>query len=120
MRHETRRGIRSAQAGLLINTVLVFVKLAAGVAGHTYALIADAVESTADIFSSLVVWGGLEMAARDPDEHYPYGYGKAEPRAGAGGGRIGRGAPRGMRSGAGGEFGPADPQPRNSVYRIQT
>src|SRR4051812_6081997 len=83
MRQETQRGIRSAQAGLLVNTVLVIIKLAAGVFGHTYALIADAGESTAGIFSSPVLWGGLQVAARDPDERYPYGYGKAEPLAAA-------------------------------------
>jgi cation diffusion facilitator family transporter len=51
--------------------------------GHTYALVADAVESTADIFSSTIVWGGLRVAARDPDDQYPFGYGKAEPLAAA-------------------------------------
>jgi cation diffusion facilitator family transporter len=59
------------------------VKLVAGVAGNTYALIADAVESTADVFASLVVWGGLRVATRDPDEDYPFGYGKAESVAAA-------------------------------------
>jgi cation diffusion facilitator family transporter len=75
------RGIRSAQAGLLVNTVLAVTKLVAGLAGNTYALVADAVESTADIFSSLIVSGGLKIATRDPDEAYPFGYGKAEPLA---------------------------------------
>src|SRR5690242_15292667 len=77
------RGIRSAQAGLLVNTVLAVTKLVAGLAGNTYALVADAVESTADIFSSLIVWGGLKIASRNPDEAYPFGYGKAEPLAAA-------------------------------------
>ena len=45
------RGIRSAQLGILVNTVLAIAKLAAGIIGNTYALVADAVESTADIFA---------------------------------------------------------------------
>ena len=49
--------------------------------GHTYALIADAVESSMDVFSSLVVWGGLQITTRPPDDDYPYGYGKAESLA---------------------------------------
>jgi cation diffusion facilitator family transporter len=49
--------------------------------GNTYALVADAVESTTDIFSSLVVWGGLRVAARDADADYPFGYGRAEALA---------------------------------------
>jgi cation diffusion facilitator family transporter len=72
------RGIRLARTGLVINAVLALVKLLAGILGHSYALIADAVESVADIFSSLVVWGGLQVSARSADERYPFGYGKAE------------------------------------------
>ena len=77
------RLIRSAQLGMLVNAVLAIVKLVAGILGNTYALVADAVESTADIFASLVVWGGLRMASRDPDEEHPFGYGKAESLAAA-------------------------------------
>ena len=81
MTEGARRGIRSAQLGMFVNAVLAGCKLAAGIFGNTYALIADAVESTADIFSSLVVWGGLRVASRNPDEDYPFGYGKAESLA---------------------------------------
>src|SRR5438874_4352947 len=76
-----RRGMRSAQLGMFANALLAAVKLVAGIVGNTYALIADAVESTADIFASLVVWGGLRVASRNPDEEYPFGYGKAESLA---------------------------------------
>src|SRR6478672_5917263 len=72
------RVIRAAQIGMVVNAALAIVKLIAGIVGNTYALVADAVESTADIFGSLVVWGGLRVASRDPDEEYPFGYGKAE------------------------------------------
>lgn len=81
MSSKVGRGIRSAQAGLLTNAGLAIVKLIAGVLGHSYALIADAIESTADIFSSLIVWGGLRISSRSPDEEYPFGYGKAESLA---------------------------------------
>lgn len=74
----TRRGIRWAQLGLVVNTLLAGVKLVAGIVGNAYALVADAVESTADILSSLIVWGGLHVAGRDPDDTYHFGYAKAE------------------------------------------
>jgi len=77
----TRRSIRWAQAGLLVNALLVLVKLVAGIIGHANALVADAVESSADIFSSMIVWMGLSIAARPADEDHPYGHGKAEPLA---------------------------------------
>lgn len=76
-------GIRAAQLGLLINALLVAVKLVAGIVGNSYALVADAVESSTDIFSSLIVWGGLSIAARPADEEHPYGHGKAESLAAA-------------------------------------
>jgi cation diffusion facilitator family transporter len=81
MSSRTARGIRTAQAGLLVNAALVVVKLVAGVVGNAYALVADAIESAADIFSSLVVWGGLRIAAREADDEFPFGYGKAEALA---------------------------------------
>ena len=74
---------RLAQLGLVINAVLAVIKLVAGVLGHSYALVADAIESGADMIGSLVVWSGLRIASRDPDERYPFGYGRAEALAGA-------------------------------------
>jgi cation diffusion facilitator family transporter len=68
---------------MAVNVVLSGAKLAAGVAGHSHALVADAVESFADIFSSLIVWRGVVIAAVPADEDHPYGHGKAEPIASA-------------------------------------
>ncbi len=76
-------GIRTTQIGLVVNAVLASVKLAAGIFGNTYALVADAVESAADIVASLVVLGGIAVAARPADEDHPYGHGKAEALAAA-------------------------------------
>jgi cation diffusion facilitator family transporter len=78
-----QRSIRVAQAGLLINAVLVVVKIWTGIVGHSYALVADGVESSLDIFSSLIVWRGIHVAARSADESYHFGYGKAESVAAA-------------------------------------
>src|SRR5580698_8566946 len=66
-----------------VNAVLTACKFAAGILGHSHALIADAVESTADILSSIIVWRGLIVAAAPPDPDHPYGHGKAEPLAAA-------------------------------------
>jgi cation diffusion facilitator family transporter len=81
IRERAGRGAKAAQTGLLVNASLAIVKFLAGVLGNSYALIADAVESLADIFSSLIVWSGLRISARSADEQYPFGYGKAEAMA---------------------------------------
>lgn len=72
---------RMAAAGLLTNAALVAVKLSAGLIGNSYALVADAIESSLDVFASLIVWRAIQVASRPPDEDYPYGYGRAESLA---------------------------------------
>ena len=67
--------------GLCVNLVLAFVKIMAGVIGQTYALIADGIESTLDVFSSVVVLSGLKIGNRPPDRDHPFGHGKAESLA---------------------------------------
>lgn len=83
MTTKVEHGIRTIQAGLIANAGLAVVKLVAGIVGHAYALVADAVESFADVGSSLIVWGGLAVAAQPADDDHPYGHGKAEAIAGA-------------------------------------
>src|SRR6478609_8705390 len=77
--HPAKTGMRFALLGIFANAGLTLVKGAAGFFGNSYALIADAIESAFDIFSSILVWLGLRYASRPPDENHPYGHGKAEP-----------------------------------------
>lgn len=78
-----QRGLRATAMGLITNGLLAVVKLIAGIVGHSYALIADAIESTADIFSSLIVWRGMVVAHQPADADHPYGHGRAETLAAA-------------------------------------
>ena len=79
--HGYGTGARLALIGVAVNLLLAVVKIAAGLLGNCYALIADGIESSLDIFGSLVIWFGLKVAAAPPDETHPYGHGKAEPLA---------------------------------------
>jgi len=74
-------GARIALFGLAINVLLAAAKILAGLVGHAYVLIADGIESALDVGGSIVIWGGLTVAARPPDATHPYGHGKAEPIA---------------------------------------
>ena len=71
--------IRTTYFSIIGNTSLALIKGLAGFFGNSYALIADAIESTTDIFSSLLVLFGLKYAKRPADENHPYGHGKIEP-----------------------------------------
>lgn len=72
-------GAKSAWLSILANAVLAVIKAVAGIMGNSYALVADAIESTADVFSSLIVLFGLKMAGKPADSNHPYGHGKFEP-----------------------------------------
>ncbi|HTB99535.1 MAG TPA: cation diffusion facilitator family transporter, partial [Ferruginibacter sp.] len=61
------------------NTSLAIIKGITGFWGNSYALIADAIESTTDIFSSFLVLFGLKYANKPADKNHPYGHGRAEP-----------------------------------------
>lgn len=75
------KGMRLSLAAMGVNLVLAAGKTLAGIFGHSNALVADGIESTADVFSSLVVWGGLRVAVKPADADHPFGHGKAEPVA---------------------------------------
>ena len=74
-------GLRVAAVAVLINLLLATGKIVGGVLGQSYALIADGIESTVDILSSLVVWAGLRLSVKPPDAGHPFGHGKAESLA---------------------------------------
>jgi cation diffusion facilitator family transporter len=61
------------------NALLALAKGITGFFGNSYALIADAIESTTDVFSSALVLFGLRYATKPPDANHPYGHGRAEP-----------------------------------------
>ncbi|RXG30426.1 cation diffusion facilitator family transporter [Leeuwenhoekiella palythoae] len=76
---KTESAVSATYFSIVGNTVLAIAKALAGIFGNSYALIADAIESTADIFASLLVLFGLKYAERPADDNHPYGHGKIEP-----------------------------------------
>lgn len=78
LRKEQKEAIRTSYYSMAGNAALAIAKGITGVVGHSYALVADAIESTADIFSSFLVIVGFRVSTRPADENHPYGHGKAE------------------------------------------
>ncbi|SOC81179.1 cation diffusion facilitator family transporter [Salinimicrobium sediminis] len=73
------KAVKAAYFSIFGNAVLAIIKGVTGIFGNSYALIADAIESTTDVFSSLLVLFGLKYSARPADENHPYGHGRVEP-----------------------------------------
>lgn len=72
------KGLQTTFVGIVVSGILAILKALGGIFGNSYALIADAIESTADIFTSSMLWLGLKWASKPADEDHPYGHGKAE------------------------------------------
>lgn len=79
MNQNTSEAIKASWLSIFGNALLAIAKFVTGIFGNSYALIADAIESTTDVFSSFLVLLGLKYSSRPPDENHPYGHGKAEP-----------------------------------------
>jgi len=74
---------RAAVVGLSINLALGVIKLAGGIAAHSFALIADSVNSLGDVLTSAVVVFAFRIAQRPPNPRHPYGHMRAEAVAGS-------------------------------------
>lgn len=80
MKNEThQKAVKAAYFSIFGNAALAIIKGVTGIFGNSYALIADAIESTTDVFASLLVLFGLNYSARPADENHPYGHGRVEP-----------------------------------------
>lgn len=73
----------AAAIGLAVNSILAVIKLIAGVAGHSIALLSDAANSVGDVLTSCVVLFSLHGAQKPPDAEHPYGHTRIEAVAGS-------------------------------------
>ena len=78
-----RAGRSVTLVGALVNTILILLKLFAGIFGNSQALIADAFHSVSDLFTDAVVLLGLRVGRKAPDEEHPFGHGRIETLASA-------------------------------------
>jgi cation diffusion facilitator family transporter len=79
MKTNKQKAIKTIYFSIFGNTLLAIAKGVTGIFGNSYALIADAIESTTDVLSSILVLFGLKYATKPADENHPYGHGRAEP-----------------------------------------
>lgn len=67
--------------GSIVNLLLVCVKVAAGIAGHSAAMVSDAVHSLSDLLTDFVVLAFVRVSGRPKDASHDYGHGKFETMA---------------------------------------
>ena len=74
-----KKAIKTTYISIVGNTGIALVKWITGFLGNSYGMIADAIESTCDILSSILTLFGLRYSNKPPDKNHPYGHGKVEP-----------------------------------------
>lgn len=70
--------IKASIIGIVGNMLLVAFKLVIGFFSHSIAIILDGVNNATDALSSIITIVGTKLAARRPDRHHPFGYGRIE------------------------------------------
>ncbi len=73
---------RVAVLSMGVSAALAALKISVGWLAGSTAVVADGVEAAGDVVSSAVVFFGLALAARPPDENHPYGHGRIETLSG--------------------------------------
>lgn len=76
---DERTAVRTTYFSIAGNAAMAILKGLTGIFGNSFALIADALESTTDVFASLLVLFGIKYSNKPADENHPYGHGRAEP-----------------------------------------
>ncbi len=70
--------IRVSRVNIIANLLLAVLKFMAGTVAHSSVLVADAVNSTSDVFSSILVIIGANVSDKAADEEHPYGHERIE------------------------------------------
>lgn len=78
MQSNIQKAIQATYLSIFGNFILAVAKGITGIFGNSYALVADAIESLTDVFSSALVLFGLKYSTRPADSNHPYGHGRAE------------------------------------------
>ncbi len=73
-----RQIYRVTLMGSVVNLILLAGKFAAGMLGHSAAMIADAVHSLSDFLTDIVVIGFVRLSSKPADDDHDYGHGKYE------------------------------------------
>ena len=78
LQSEKEAAMRVSKNSLIVNFGLSFFKLLAGILAHSGAMVSDAVHSASDVFSTLIVMAGINMANKEADKGHPYGHERLE------------------------------------------
>lgn len=78
MEDQVKTAMRVSGVSIAANAVLSAGKLAAGLIAHSGAMVSDAIHSSSDVLSSMIVMVGVRLSRKAPDREHPYGHERLE------------------------------------------
>ena len=78
LKYNEKQAMKVSFVSLFGNLILSFFKLIAGVVGFSYAMVADAIHSFSDVFTTIIVMIGMKISSKKADKNHPYGHDRFE------------------------------------------
>jgi cation diffusion facilitator family transporter len=70
--------VKIARLSVLSNTLLIIMKLAAGIISGSVSIISEAIHSSMDLIAAIIAYFSVKVSDNPPDSRHPYGHGKIE------------------------------------------
>jgi cation diffusion facilitator family transporter len=70
--------ISIARLSILSNSLLIFMKLAAGLISGSVSILSEAIHSSMDLIAAIIAFFSVRVSDNPPDSRHPYGHGKIE------------------------------------------
>ena len=70
--------VKIARLSVMSNTLLIIMKLAAGILSGSVSIISEAIHSSMDLIASIIAFFSVRVSDNPPDSRHPYGHGKVE------------------------------------------
>jgi cation diffusion facilitator family transporter len=76
------RKVQIARLSIFSNTLLILLKLAAGIISGSVSIISEAIHSSMDLIAAIIAFFSVRVSDTPPDARHPYGHGKVENMSG--------------------------------------
>ena len=78
MEASNRKKVKAAKLSIASNSLLIAIKVAAGLASGSVSVLSEAAHSGADLLASIIATISVSISGKPPDKNHPYGHGKIE------------------------------------------
>ncbi len=70
--------VKTARLSVVSNTLLIIMKVVAGIISGSVSIISEAIHSSMDLVAAIIAFFSVRVSDNPPDKRHPYGHGKIE------------------------------------------